>query len=394
MWRWITFFEILFAWIVTSSNPIFGANAPLQILYLGDSLSLGAFGQTFDQEMRSSGYDVHTVVAGGASPYYWLKSYQSLPCTIGFWEKTTESERRLGYVRAVPKLEDLMQAKKPDIVVVQTGINLYATLRSKRKPKEENVHEVRSLIEQMCESIANTGAISYWILPPHSHEERYPLELQEELTSLMEGAVQQYHGMVFESRNVTHFNDPYPATDGIHYGPTEAREWAEKVSMAFLEIAKEPSKWESRGSHATVERASLPRSRTQAPLPTASSVEARDSGGDASWTNLPDEVLLRIRLEEKSEIHNPSELDYANALGLYEYTVVEDLRGNFPYPRIRVAQGIVFRRQLTSATKAEIGSERELTLVPLSKYKNLEHWQMVDDLRPNFEIPVYTPKLE
>ena len=108
----------------------------------------------------------------------------------------------------------------------------------------------------------------------------------------------------------------------------------------------------------------------------------------------PGEVALRIKLEAKSGIGNASELAYSNALGLYEYQVVKDLRGNYPFDKIRIAQGIIFNRKLTGASKAEIGSETELVLVPFSKYKNLTTWQMFDDLRPNFEIPIYTPKLE
>src|SRR6056297_367073 len=178
------------------------ARAP-RVLYLGDSLSIGAFGQTLDQSMRASGFEVHTVVAGGASPYYWLKNYQPLPCTIGFWEKSPSSERRVGYVRAVPKLEDLLESHEPNVVVVQTGINLYATLRSKRRTKADNVAEVTSLIEQMCYSIAKSGAISYWVLPPHSHEQRYPKALQDELASIMRDVVHRYEGKVFESQRVT-----------------------------------------------------------------------------------------------------------------------------------------------------------------------------------------------
>ncbi|MDF1849491.1 MAG: hypothetical protein P1U85_01565 [Verrucomicrobiales bacterium] len=141
--------------------PTVGYSKSSRVLYLGDSLSIGAFGKTFDQSLRSSGFEVHTVVAGGASPYYWLKNYQSLPCTIGFWEKSPSIERRVGYVRAVPKIEDLLETHQPQVVVVQTGINLYATLRSKRRAKEDNVAEVTSLIEQMCYSIAQAGATSY-----------------------------------------------------------------------------------------------------------------------------------------------------------------------------------------------------------------------------------------
>lgn len=362
----------------SSKNP--------RVLFLGDSLSIGAFGATLDSSMRAAGFEVHTVVAGGASPYYWLKNYQSLPCTIGFWEKSPTSERRLGYVRAVPKLEDLLVQHKPNLVVVQTGINLYATLRSKRRPKEDNVAEVQSLIEQMCYSISKGGATSYWILPPHSHEKRYPIELQEELASIMRRTVKRFDGEVFESGEVTHFDDPYPATDGIHYGPADAREWATKVSTHFATYAK-------------MEPDSKPETTIVRALPLQAVPVVDGSRGAYSSSRMDvgaqrDEVNLELRLAEKSVLNNLAELDYSNALGVYEYEVVNDRLGNYPFDRIRVAHGIVFGRRHTGAANREIGSTIGLTLVPLSKYKSLNTWQIVDDLRPNFELPLYTPKLD
>lgn len=359
-------------------------SAKPRILYLGDSLSIGAFGQTFDNSLRSAGFEVHTVVAGGASPYYWLKDYEALPCTIGFWEKSPTSERRVGYVRAVPKLEDLIADRKPNVVVVQTGINLYATLRSKRRAKSDNIAEVTSLIEQMCYAISKGGAVSYWVLPPHSHEKRYPQSLQDELSSIMRGVVYKYEGEVFESQKVTKFVDPYPATDGIHYGPEEARGWAVKVSTHFNDYMRvtPPS------TAGTLVRAA-PLQTVKKPSPITSN--RNSSGGVASGA---DEVDLQLRLLEKSEITSLSNLDYSNALGVFEYEVVSDRRGNYPYDRIRVAHGIVFNRKYTNAARREIGSSITMTMVPLSKYRTLSTWQIVDELRPNFEMPLYTPKLD
>lgn len=358
-----------------------------KILYLGDSLSIGAFGQTFDSSMRASGFEVHTVVAGGASPYYWLKEYQPLPCTIGFWEKSPTGERRLGYVRAVPKIEDLISEVKPNVVVVQTGINLYATLRSKRRPKSENVAEVSSLIEQMCYAISKGGAVSYWVLPPSSHEKRYPITLQEELSSIMRSIAYKYEGEVFESRKVTEFLDPYPATDGIHYGPEEARGWAAKVSTHFNDYMRV-----SKPKPALA--VSVVRAVPLSPVARTSSHRAATSAPGESSIAPVKEVALDLKLVEKSTIENLSDLDYANALGIYEYEVVSDLKGNYPFDRIRVAHGIVFNRKHTSAARREVGSTIGLTMVPLSKYRTLSAWQVVDDLRPNFEMPIYTPKLD
>lgn len=387
MSRATSFFLALTAIVLCQTWAVDGVAKNSRILYLGDSLSIGAFGQTFDHSLRSSGFQVHTVVAGGASPYYWLKSYQSLPCTIGFWEKSPSAERRLGYVRAVPKLEDLISEHKPNVVVVQTGINLYATLRSKRRAKQENVAEVRSLIEQMCYSVAKAGATSYWVLPPHSHEKRYSRELQMELTSIMQGVVEKYEGEVFESQKVTKFDDPYPATDGIHYGPTEARGWAEKVSKHFNEYMKIAPV----GIERTIVRAmpvQTPKTKVAAGGTLAASSSAIATSAQSS------ELELVLRLVQKSELKNLSDLDYSNALGVYEYEVLEDRQGNYPYDRIRIAHGIVFGKKYTSAATRAIGTEIALTVVPLSKYKTLSTWQMVDDLRQNTELSIYTPRLD
>lgn len=383
-------FSLVVALACLAGTAADAASKRPRVLYLGDSLSIGAFGKTFDQSMRASGFEVHTVVAGGASPYYWLRNYQSLPCTIGFWEKSPSSERRVGYVRAVPKLEDLISLHKPNVVVVQTGINLYATLRSKRRPKADNVAEVTSLIEQMCYSIAEAGATSYWVLPPHSHEKRYSLELQQELASIMRGVVKKYKGEVFESQEVTEFVDPYPATDGIHYGPTEARGWAQKVSKHFnsyMDVSPAPA------SNRIVRATPIPvperKLAAAAPKPTPLRRVA-PPGGPQQY----EEVDLLLKLVEKSELHKLGELEYANALGLYEYEVIEDRMGNYPHDRVRVAHGIVFGRRYTSAAKREIGARIALKLVPLSKYQALSRWQMVDDLRMNLELTIFTPKLD
>lgn len=395
------------------------------ILYLGDSLSMGAFGTTLDSGLRNQGAEVFTVVAGGASPYYWLKAYQSLPSTIGFWEKTPINERRVNYVRAVPKMEDLIEEHSPEIVVVQTGINLYATLRSRRRPKEDNVLEIRSLIDQMSHSIAKSGARAYWILPPDSHERRYSRELQNELAGIMRSVVSEYDSAVFESSQVTQFTDPYPATDGIHYGPTEAAAWATKVAADLsvfvqehqaekkrsfvrlnlenpateIDLDAEPTMIASTSTDSILGSSApdlvvplKPKKAPEAPEARGETLPALESSG--SEVAVFDQLDLDLRLVSKSEIANISEIDYANALGVFEYEVVKDRMGNYPFKKIRVAHGIVFRRRFTSAAQRQLGSTIALRLVPLTTYSSLSTWQMVDDLTPDFDMPIYTPKLD
>lgn len=424
-------FPFFFSLIFTLALSVSVRAEKTRILFLGDSLSMGAFGKTLDSGLRSQGAEVYTVVAGGASPYYWLKAYQSLPCTIGFWEKSPINERKVGYVRSVPKLEDMMEEHNPDIVVVQTGINLYATLRSRRRPKDENVLEIRSLIEQMSHSIAKGGAIPYWILPPHSHERRYSLALQKELSSIMRNVIKDYDGAVFESSEVTRFTDPYPATDGIHYGAEEAEAWAQKVradlsvfiheqkaakakpvrmtavipvkpqeirELASLNPTADMSQQVS-SSPSTVFTKPIIKAREVVKIKVPAKIEVptktvRKLASSGSNVKAFDRLDLDLRLATKSKIGNISEVSYLNALGIFEYDIVKDRLGNYPHKKIRVAHGVVFRKQFTSAAKRKIGSTISLRLVPLASYKILQNWQMIDDLPKKFDMPIYTPKLD
>ncbi|MEM8952818.1 MAG: hypothetical protein AAGD22_01580 [Verrucomicrobiota bacterium] len=430
------------------------AAAP-RVLYLGDSLSMGSFGRTFDQRMRESNFEVYTFVTGGGSPYYWLSKFAPISSNIGHWEKTPSQERRLRYTPAVPKIETLLQTYRPSIVVVQTGINLYSALRSKRRSPSENVSEVSGLIDDMCRAIRQSGAEIYWIAPPHSHEQRYPKELQNQLLSIMKSNVHRHGGMVFESGRVTHFTDPYPQTDGIHYGPTEAAAWAEKVAMDFTNYASagkhrgpllastqsmpeslrhiqnepppaaEPPK-KKRGffffssrkkkereaaeaaaaaqaasSHGTPSGAPLqPRPSTQPVAQKPEVIESPPPRKASSPTSANPhaagkwgEVELKLRLGKKSTIEHPNEVTYNNAFAVYEYQVLDVQKGSYPYKTIRVAHMIMMNRKPTFPASFKTGKTYYLTVVPISSYPALERVQMIDQLPLDLDLPIFITKL-
>lgn len=366
-----------------------------RVLFLGDSMSMGAFGSVLDLEMRKEGLEVYTQVAGGASPYYWLSEYESLPCSIGYWAKTPERELRLGYVRAVPKIDQMLALYEPDVVVVQTGVNLYATLRSKRRPKAENVAEVKRLIDSMCRVIADTGARSFWVLPPHAHEDRFSRDLQDELAKIMRESVAAHQGGYFESLSCTKFTDRYPATDGIHYGKNAASAWARKVMVDLRGFVKPRGNFVARAVPVPPVEKSVATARASVapPIRAVASSEPGTTVVEGRMAEPVGEVLLKLRLAKKTEIPRLTDVSYGNALGVFEYEVVGDKIGNYEGGKIRVAHGVVFHRKLTRIANQPLGDEIELRLVPLAKYPALQQWQIFDDLLPNFEMPLYTPKL-
>lgn len=347
-----------------------------RILYLGDSMSMGAFGRTFDSRLREAGFAVYTYVAGGATPYYWLSRYEGIPSDIGFWHKSPHEDKRLKAINEVPKVENLIKSCNPDIVVVQTGTNLYASLVSKRRTRAGNVEEVEELCRNMAKAATKDGIRCYWIAPPSSHPERYPVGLQQEMADLMKRVVGEY-GRVFDSRRVTEYIDPYPKTDGIHYGPTEARQWAKDVANDFVNYAGRDGI-----AYLTPHQVGLP--NVSVKRETAPSVDR----GDINWG----EIDVTIRLKTKTNLPPKSIVTYKSCLILYEYEVIEVHSGYYPYATIRVAHYGVLNRKATAKARYNIGVVRPWQMIPLARYPSMVRLQMVDDLMTDFNKPIYVIK--
>ena len=101
---------------------------------------------------------------------------------------------------------------------------------------------------------------------------RYPRELQDEMFQIMKLTASRY-GPVFNSQEVTTYTDPYPRTDGIHYGSKDANAWGNLV-------AEEVTAWLS-------ERDGQPARR---PLMAAFRAKQLDGPGLASFAGVDTEI--------------------------------------------------------------------------------------------------------
>src|SRR5262249_13246229 len=114
------------------------------VLILGDSLGLCGFGKRLDEHFRRlpGVKAVYTFMACGTQPLSWLKDrpYGNVKTRCGFWSiesgpyspqfrelKDVYGMRRGSVPSAhpVPKLEDLIANIGPDVLVMQTGGNLF-----------------------------------------------------------------------------------------------------------------------------------------------------------------------------------------------------------------------------------------------------------------------------
>lgn len=346
------------------------AQAGSRVLYLGDSLSFGAFGATLDKQLRQSGCEVETMVTGGATPYYWLSDFETVSGDAGHWVKREGYERRLRRTRAVPKIEPILQKFHPEVAVVQTGTNLYATLRDKKKTPAERVKAVEYAVDRLCRVLTAEKCRVYWITPPDSHVGKYPRELQEQMREIIK-RVAGRQGRVFDSYAVTRYTDPYPQEDGIHYGPEQATDWARRV-------ARDAIAWIHQGDSSPI---------TIAPDAPLTEETVRKALPVISDNNT---VRVEAVLKEKTPFLHPENSTYRNALACYEYEVVKVLEGHYTGPKLRVAHLVLRNNQLRPELDWLPGRRETLTLVPLATYPDTEKLETLDEL-PEADLPILTP---
>ena len=222
-----------------------GAN----VLILGDSLALCGFGKRLDERFRQSPNvnATFTYLACGTNPLSWLKDrpYARIQTHCGF--VSIESNPGTGRVReahdvygvprghtpgshAVPKLEDLLTTVQPDILIMQTGTNLFDLFPDK-KSVNPNRHgpALRSylvpFIDKAVRTPSNLRKI-YWVASPTSG--RVSKEIQDfvlEQTRTDIGHIAN----VIDSRTLVSYPYRHMEPDKEHFIGADMDQWADRV---------------------------------------------------------------------------------------------------------------------------------------------------------------------
>ena len=189
------------------------------ILFIGDSHSVGPFGWKMDELLRTvPGARVGTYSSCG-SIYQWWETAKPTPC--GYFFRSVDGKTEKGTKGPTPIFDTLMKEVKPDLVVVELGANYVGY------DDTFAVNDMKKLVKK----ISAAGASCFWITKPDSRKghEDIPRILQ-----LTHTAATPYCAY-FDSTLVT----KYPATggDGGHYwsaaGTPIANAWAEAAFAAL-----------------------------------------------------------------------------------------------------------------------------------------------------------------
>jgi len=324
-------------------------SAHLNVLILGDSLSLCGFGEHLDKRFRADPQvkATFTYMACGTIPVSWLKRkpFTDVKTYCGFWSiesipgttkpKVFQDTYGLtqGYrpqSHAVPKLEDLLPIVQPQIVVMQTGTNLFGLFRDRKTVQPDRQGPaVKSLVRPfLSEALKPSSPVQrlYWVASPTSG--RVSKEIQdfvvEQIRSITPGTM-----TVIDSRRFVSYPYRHMAPDREHFFGEQMDQWAEKVFAAIAsDLSSRPL-----ASQMPVERAPAPAPPPPAstPPPTPAPIPPGQPGEKVPETGLSVRAVLAFK---SKPLRIDQLLPYQESLVAYVYDVGEVLSGEYKQKQI------------------------------------------------------------
>jgi len=188
-----------------------------QLLFIGDSHSVGVFGHELTKLLTESlpGVDITTVASCGSDPKWWI---ESKPTSCGFWQRRPDGSQIEEHKANTPKLEKLMH-NKPKLTIVALGSNIVLM----------NEDERITYTDKLMEMIEKKSSRCIWIGPPDSR--KFSVQEINSVYSLLKKMSKPHHCQLIDSRKYTLY--PSVGGDGLHYGGKEgtviALHWAERV---------------------------------------------------------------------------------------------------------------------------------------------------------------------
>jgi hypothetical protein len=215
------------------------ANSSLvRVLMVGDSLSVGGFGEAMQNYLlRRFGNDNVAVYAScGSSPEHWLRSGPNFIAKCGYREQTPQTtvlydsqKGRRPQAVLTPKLEDLVETFHPTTVIVQLGTNWMDGFPANSRNAESNYGQILDRFVTALHTYAGTVQQIIWVTPPDSS--RYSSGTQKIIKDFIENAARRNSFEIIDSSQMTHYVPGKSGGDGVHYNSEAASDWAVLVTQ-------------------------------------------------------------------------------------------------------------------------------------------------------------------
>jgi hypothetical protein len=356
---------VLLAPQLPAQQPAPGPREGVNVLILGDSLALCGFGKRLDERFRESPLTkaTFTYLACGTNPLSWLKErpYTNIKTHCGYVSMESigggmmrEVNDVYGQTRGhvpgshpVPKLEDLLATLQPDILIMQTGTNLF-DLFPDHKSVNPNRHgpELRSyllpFINKAVRTPSNLRKI-YWVASPTSG--RVSKEIQDFVLQQTRADI-GHVANVIDSRTLVAYPYHHMEPDKEHFLGADMDQWADKVfDVVENDLTSQPVASSKPLSQTTV-----------AQMPVTGSTPPTEKPKDET-------LQVRARLISKTQPVPVNEfLPYQEFLVGYLYEVTRVIAGEYSEKQILVMHPAYIKLEEQRLGRWRIGRNYRLQL--------------------------------
>ena len=338
----------------------------LRVLILTDSMGMAGLGPVIDECFRSCpGIGaVHTIMACGTNPLSWMKPapYRNATTRCGFWSiESVDGKKQPKEIRnfygakpgmrpkphTIPKIEDLIPAIKPDILIIQNGNNFFGTFKKGNQVNpDRNGPVIRAHVNPMIKWLtqnANSVKRLYWITPPQAGN--VTPEVQAFIHDIIAECVGP-HGLTIDSRQITSYPYKGQARDKMHFSGKAAHDWGRDT---FRIIASDLARHDV--------------ARMQ-PITSTMQNQAEqiiEKSGDEITP-----ICLKVRLKTASSTpKRKSFAPYGECMVAYLYEVVEVLSGKYEEPELLVYHPAYIKNAQQDLSKYRKKKELELSVTEM-----------------------------
>ena len=245
------------AFSYATKPPSSSVISPRKVLMIGDSLSVGPFGDRIQDFLISTFSDAQVgyIAACGSSPEHWLQSEPPFVSKCGYRLKNPKesSKSQVGRFEdgrppkpyPVPKLETTLNYWKADLVIVQLGTNWFDLLAESQS--EHVIANLDMILDHFAQVIAKCPShpTLIWVTPPDCYKFR---KVQSLVTAAIKRAATRNQFRVIDSSKMIQYEPGKSGGDGVHLATPSAEEWAEKVKKQLRSMISISASASSRGT--------------------------------------------------------------------------------------------------------------------------------------------------
>ncbi len=348
---------------------------PINVLILGDSLSLCGFGKRLDERFREDPRvkSTFTYMTCGTTPLSWLKQkpYANVKTHCGFWTiesvpgadhpreiQDTYGMRRRYSPKAhlVPKLEDLLESTQPDILIMQTGTNLFGLFAGRKtvRPQHDGPALRNYLLPFVARAIKAPSPLRkiYWVASPTSG--RVAEDVQQFVFEQTRADL-QVAATVIDSRTLVSYPYHHMEPDREHFIGADMDQWADGVFDIVERDMSSTSIASLKPLSETVQLASASPPEHHEPAKAEAEAEADSKT-----------LLVKAKLVFKSQpIKLRQLLPYQELLVAYVYDVKKVMSGEYSEKQILVMHPAYIALQPQRLSRYRIGRSYKLRLQQL-----------------------------